>query len=109
MSMNDLLEEMAGGEGEEDTTAFKTKTEFAQEAAAPTQEAAAIAAEAEADKEEEAKQERLRREAEMEDLQNKLRTVLGQITEAKKGAEVSTAKAKQAEAQVATLMAKRKL
>jgi hypothetical protein len=109
LSMNDLLDEMAGGDGDDgDATAFKKQTEFSQEAAAPTQEAAAIAAEAEADKEEEAKQERLRREAEMDELQNQLRAILGSIAEVNKGTELSGAKAKQAEAQVAGLMVKKK-
>ena len=42
--MNDLLEEMAGGDDDGDATAFKNQTEFAQEAAAPTQEVPRAAA-----------------------------------------------------------------
>ena len=50
MSMNDLLDEMMAGAGEDANSAFSHSAEFAQEKLASTAEAAAIAAEAEAGK-----------------------------------------------------------
>ena len=107
-SMNDLLDEMMAGAGEEGGSAFNHSTEFAQEELAPTAEAAAIAAEAEADKEEEAKQERLRREAELEEMQEKLRKIMAGISEAMKNKDSNIAKSRQLENDLQTQLGLKK-
>ena len=97
MSMNDLLDEMMAGAGEDANSAFSHSAEFAQEKLASTAEAAAIAAEAEADKEEEANQERLRRDNELEEMQNKLRDIMHGTSDAIKNKDNNVAKTKQLE------------
>jgi coiled-coil domain-containing protein 22 len=109
MSMNDLLDEMMGG-GDEDgsNTAFSHATDFAQDKLATTAEAAAIAAEAEADKEEEAKQERLRREEELDNYQNQLRDIMNQIMNENKKRERDIGKTKQLENELIVQLGLRK-
>ena len=103
LSMNDLLDEMmAGGGDDEGNTAFNHSTEFAQDELAPTAEAAAIAAEAEADKEEEVKKERLRRDAELEKMQNQLREIMNNIILMDKKKDSNVGKTKQLENDLAS-------
>jgi hypothetical protein len=106
--MSELLEEMMAGAGEESSTAFQNATEFAQEQVAATAEAAAIAAEAEADKEEEAKKERLRREADLASMEERMREIMSQISVLSKTRESNVAKSKALENQVQTQLRMKK-
>jgi len=102
LSMSELLEEMMAGAGDENSTAFQNATEFAQEKVAATAEAAAIAAEAEADKEEEAKKKRLKRESDLNEMEERMRTIMSDINILNKTKESNIAKSKALGNQVQT-------